>query len=159
MRGRPRLRTRRASRAGGSQRSRSSTSARGSVSIFIVGLSVALVGIAGIGVDGWRVLSTRRALAAVADAMATAGADGLDPNSLRVGGVALDPALARRLSAEEFARQRGLVHAPSAAISADRRHVVVVLRETVPLSLLSVLTGHADVVIEVHAAAAPLRSP
>ena len=134
-------------------------SARGSVTVFVLGLTVAAVGFGGLAVDAWRLLAVRRGLSAVADAVATAGANGLDPSSLRAGGARLDPAIARRLALEEFAHQRAMVRDPSVSVAADTNHVGVVLRERVSLSLLGILAGRDDVTVEVHAQAAPLRVP
>ena len=55
------------------------------MTILVLGLCVAVLMLGAISVDFWRVLSVRRSLAAMADASATAGANGIDEAALRHG--------------------------------------------------------------------------
>jgi Flp pilus assembly protein TadG len=68
---------------------------RGTVTLWVLGLCIALLVLAGFALDLWRAVAARRELSARADAAATAGANGLDLAALRAGRVRLDPARAR----------------------------------------------------------------
>lgn len=59
---------------------------RGSVTVFVTILSVTLIFVAGLVVDGGRILSTRRAAANVAESAARAGAQAIDEDELRRSG-------------------------------------------------------------------------
>lgn len=65
---------------------------RGSVTLFVLGLGVALLLLGGIALDLWRLLGDRRELSSLADAAAIAATSGLDIDGFRETGVAvLDP--------------------------------------------------------------------
>src|SRR6476620_4016738 len=71
------------------------------MTLLVLGLCVAVLMLGALSVDFWRVLSVRRSLAAMADASAAAGANGVDESALRRGDLALDPARARALATAE----------------------------------------------------------
>jgi hypothetical protein len=132
---------------------------RGTVTLWVLGLCVALMFLGGLSLDLWRAISTRRELSAMADAAATAGADGLDENALRAGVVRVDPDRAAALVREtldEFPRASAL-DASNVAVDGDR--VTVTLRAHVDFSLLRLLLGGRHFDVEVHAAAEPRASP
>lgn len=129
---------------------------RGSVTIWVLGLCVCLLVLGGMSVDLWRVVAVRRDLAAAADAAAVAGADGLDPDSLRAGGTDLDPVLARELAQESLAAQPDARRA-AARVEASSERVEVTLAADVRLGLLGLLGGAGPVRVVVHAAAEPRR--
>ena len=58
-------------------------SERGSITFWVLGLSIAVLFLGGISVDLWRVMSDRRELAAVADSAAAAGASAIDVDHWR----------------------------------------------------------------------------
>ena len=65
---------------------------QGSVTLFMLGLGVALLLLGGIALDLWRLLGDRRELSSLADAAAIAATSGLDIDGFRETGVAvLDP--------------------------------------------------------------------
>lgn len=100
----------------------------GTIVLWLLGLSVLLLGIGGLGVDLWRAVDERRAVAAVADAAATAGASGLDVDVFRRdGAVVLDPALAERLGA---------------AVLGDADRLVAWDVDATPAAVRTVATGH-----------------
>jgi len=72
---------------------------RGFITLWVLGLTVAVLFLGGLGVDLWRAIAVRREVSAMADAAATAGANGLDESALRGGRLEVDPARARRLVA------------------------------------------------------------
>ncbi|HEX6947504.1 MAG TPA: pilus assembly protein TadG-related protein [Acidimicrobiia bacterium] len=65
---------------------------RGSVTMWMLGLSLLLLAFGGLAVDYWRALALQRELAAVADSAAVAGASGIDEGAYRATGeLILDP--------------------------------------------------------------------
>lgn len=80
---------------------------RGQVTIFGLGLVLAVLMIGGVSVDLWRVWSDRRALAEMADSAAAAAANGLDVDRYRTAGeLALDPDRAEALARQSLGSQR-----------------------------------------------------
>jgi Flp pilus assembly protein TadG len=69
---------------------------RGTVTVFVVTMTTALMLVAGLVFDGGRMITARRDADAIAAAAARAGAQGLDESGLRAADAApLDPAAAR----------------------------------------------------------------
>jgi Flp pilus assembly protein TadG len=129
------------------------------VTLWVLGLCVALMFLGGLSIDLWRAISTRRELSAMADAAATAGADGLDENALRAGVVRVDPDRARALATEtlaEFSNARAL---DGERLTVDHNRVTVTLRAHVDFSLLGLLLAGQHFDVEVHASAEPQASP
>jgi hypothetical protein len=128
---------------------------RGSITLWVLGLCVALLFLGGLSLDLWRAVGDRRELAAMADAAATAGANGVDEQQLRAGHVLLDPARADRLARAtlaEFPHARALT---DVRISVHGNTVTVTLRDRVPFSLLGVFMAGQQFDVTVHASAAP----
>ena len=72
---------------------------RGSVTIWVLGLSMLLLVFGGLAVDYWRALALQRELAAVADSAAIAAASGIDEAIYReTGQVVLEPTRSRDLA-------------------------------------------------------------
>ena len=72
---------------------------RGSVTIWMLGLSVLLLLFGGLAIDFWRALALQRELAAVADSAAVAAASGIDEGHYRLTGeVVREPVRARALA-------------------------------------------------------------
>jgi Flp pilus assembly protein TadG len=75
------------------------SSERGSVTIWVLGLSMLLLVFGGLALDYWRALALQRELASVADSAAIAAASGIDEEEYRsTGEVVLEPARARILA-------------------------------------------------------------
>ena len=128
---------------------------RGTITLWVLGLCVALLFLAGLSLDLWRAVAARRELSAMADAAATAGANGLDEGALRNGRADVDPARARAIVAtmlEQFDRANPL---DAARIDVVDNHVGVTLRDHVDFSLLSIFLGGDHFDVEVHAVATP----
>lgn len=140
-------------------RARRDRSERGSMTLFLVGTCVALLFLGGIVVDFWRVIAARRELAAMADAAATAGANGLDETSLRTGGADLDPVLARSLALAQLRREAQATRIGRADVVADTARVVVRLTGRVRFALLGILLGGGEFTVNVDATAQPRRGP
>ncbi len=133
---------------------------RGQVTIFGVGLVLAMLMIAGVSVDLWRVWSDRRALAEMADSAAAAGANGLDVDVYRsTGELALDPSLAVELARGSLAVQQDREMLSSVdVVDASPEQVVVRLSGRTEFTLLRFVSGAGGFEMTVEAEAAP-RAP
>jgi Flp pilus assembly protein TadG len=132
---------------------------RGTMTLLVLGIAVCVLFLGGIVVDFWRVIAVRRELAAMADASATAGANGLDATSLRTGGAALDPTLARALALDELRRESRSAEITQTDVVADPGQVRVQLQGHVGFSLLGIFLGGRDFTVTVAATAHPVRGP
>ena len=133
----------------------------GSITLWLVGLSLLLLALGGISVDLWSAFAARRALAGVAEAAATAGASGIDVATYRdTGDVRLDLRRAERLAAATFAAQPDIaaVSGPPDIVVGPSRITVQVEGE-VRLTLLRLFApGHDSLHIVVRSVAAPQLS-
>ncbi|HEX5614355.1 MAG TPA: pilus assembly protein TadG-related protein [Acidimicrobiia bacterium] len=133
---------------------------RGSVTVWVLSLTVAVAALGGLAIDVGRAFVVRRELATVADAAAVAGASGVDVASLRVGGAALDPQRVDALVAVAVAS-----HSAASAIDevrvvvTDAQRVEVTVRGSVRVGLLGLLLDASVLAVEVHASAEPRRLP
>ena len=128
---------------------------RGTATLWVLGLCIALMFLGGLSLDFWRALAVRRELSARADAAATAGANGLDEERLRAGIITLDPSRARALARQELVG----VALDDAQIGIASDSVTVTLRDHVDFSLLGVFMPGEKFVVEVQARAAPQERP
>jgi uncharacterized membrane protein len=111
---------------------------RGSVTVFVTILTVALLAMAGLVTDGGRILAARREAGNVAESAARAGAQAIDLRVLRQQDqIALDPneAIVRAREYLATAGYRG-------DVQADSRHVHVVVVITRPTLLLGATGIH-----------------
>jgi hypothetical protein len=132
---------------------------RGTITLWVLGLCLCVLFLGGLSLDLWRGIAVRRELQAMADASAIAGADGLDPRSLRAGGASLDPVLVQQLARETLAAQSGAPRVDDADVQLVGNQVVVRLRGHVGTSLLGVFLGDQRFEIAVRATAEPRRLP
>lgn len=132
---------------------------RGSMTLWVLGLCVSILFLGGLGLDLWRVIETRRSLAATADAAASAGANGLDEDALRRGETRLDPRRAELLAHDQLAAESAADRVDSAVIAADADEVTVELIGTVDFSLLGIFVTGNPIEVHVRAAASPARLP
>lgn len=110
-------------------------SEEGSVTVFVVGLTLALLMAAGLVHDGGRVLAARRQAHGLADNAARAAAQAVDIDALRSGApVALDP-LAAQAAGEDYLAITG--HPGEVVVTADMVEVTVTI--TTPMVLLQVV--------------------
>jgi len=105
---------------------------RGSVSALVVGLLMAFVSCAGLAVDGGRVISAKVRVSDEAENAARFGAQAV--TNLRLGVPVVDEIRAIR-TGRDFLNSLGA----SGVVSASRLEVCVVVRETVPMTLLSLV--------------------
>ncbi|HEY3834190.1 MAG TPA: hypothetical protein VGO03_18000 [Acidimicrobiia bacterium] len=127
--------------------------------VLMLGLCVAVLMLGALSVDFWRVLSVRRSLAAMADASATAGANGVDESALRRGELALDPGRARSLASAELSREHDARLVTNAEVDAGATNVDVTLRGEVDVGFFALFGVHDAIPVQVHATAAPRAIP
>lgn len=132
---------------------------RGSVTIWLLGMSVVILFVAGFSVDLWQATAQRRALAGLADAAATAGSAALDEAAFRrTGEVRLDPERATALATELLAVRRDDAGLPvtDAAVDATAEQIDVTVLGEVDVTLLRLLRPGVDVWdVRVRAVAEP----
>jgi uncharacterized membrane protein len=107
-------------------------SEEGSVTVFVVGLTLALLMVAGLVYDGGRILAARRQAHDLADNAARAAAQAVDLDALRSGApVELNP-LDAQVAAENYLATTG--HTGEVLVTADTVEVHVTI--TTPMVLL-----------------------
>jgi Flp pilus assembly protein TadG len=131
----------------------------GTVTLWLLGLCLLLFALGGISLDLWRGFSTRRSLAATADAAALAGASAIDEDAYRRDGVIrLDPALAEARARDHVARQRDRSALRGVEVRADDDAVTVVVRGELGFTLLGIVDPGGSVAVQVTATATPRRA-
>jgi len=132
---------------------------RGSVTIWMLGLSMLLLVFGGLALDYWRALALQRELAAVADSAAIAAASGIDEEFYRATGeVVLDAARARGL-AESAVEWQG-VEVVDLEVDVEPESVSVTLAGEVELGLLGVFIDQSEpLTVRGSAAAVPVLVP
>ena len=120
-------------------------SEHGSVTIWMLGLSLLLLLFGGLALDFWRGLAVQRQLAAVADSAAIAAASGIDEEHYRTTGeVVLDGARSRSLALTSIDLQGIELTSISSKTSSDGTSVTVVLVAELELGLLGVFIDDSD---------------
>lgn len=131
---------------------------RGSVTIWLLGLTVALLFLGGMSLDLWRVFAHRRELVGLADAAAIVGAGAIDETAFRAGrGVRLDPVRARQL-AVVYLRPR-VPTGTSLQLRASATFISVRLHGSVRLTLLHILAPESAIPVSGAATVEPRRAP
>jgi Flp pilus assembly protein TadG len=110
----------------------------GQVTAFMVVIVTALVGVAGLVIDGGYGLAARQEAANVAEQAARVGADQIAVDSLRTGPVRLDQLAARAAVGQYLA---ALGHAGT--VTTDRTTVTVTVTVTRPTAILGIVGVHA----------------
>lgn len=124
---------------------------RGSVTFWVLGLTIMILGFGGIALDFWRALATQREVAAIADAASVAAASGIDEEHYRDSGeVRLDNERATSLGFQSIASQGVDLESVVIDVSPDGSSVQVEVIDEVPLGLLAILVGD-DGVLTVRA--------
>ena len=121
----------------------------------MLGLCIALMFLGGLSLDLWRAVADRRELSSMADAAATAGANGVDVEALRAGTLRLDPGARPRDRAGITRRGRAQSHARHVDVEVVGNRVTVTLRDHVRFSLLGIFMGGRHFDVEAHASAEP----
>lgn len=132
---------------------------RGSVTIWILGLSMLLLVFGGLALDYWRALALQRELAAVADSAAIAAASGIDEEVYRAtGDVVLEPGRARGLAESAVAWQG--VDVVGLTVDVASTSVSVTLAGEVELGLLGVFVDQSEpLTVRGSATAVPVLVP
>lgn len=132
---------------------------RGSVTIWVMGLSMLLLVFGGLALDYWRALALQRELAAVADSAAIAAASGIDEEVYRMSGdLVLDPVRSRQMA--ESAIQWQDVDLVALDIDVEPASVTVTLTGEVELGLLGVFVDRSEpLTVRAGAAATPVLVP
>jgi Flp pilus assembly protein TadG len=134
--------------------------ARGSITLWLLGLAVMLMPLGGLALDLSRSFSERRALSAAADAAALAGAGALDEGRYRADGVVvLDPAAAEERAHRSLDRQLDRAALRRVTVRADEQQVRVTVEGVVALTLLRLVQGGEPFVVRVSATARPHLRP
>jgi Flp pilus assembly protein TadG len=132
---------------------------RGSITVWFLVLIPLMIGIGGLGLDLWRVISERGALAEAADASARAGANGIDEIVFdKTGTLILDPARAEELAQTNLDEQAAdtLDSLTRSDISSTTEEVRVVLDGQIDMTLLRLFgTDSVDVRVESEATPQP----
>lgn len=130
------------------------SSERGQVTVFVVGLTLVTMAIAGIAIDGTRAFLHRRTLQNAADAAALAAASELDPGAAYGRGrIEVDPTAARALALRSL-RERGIDARSQVTVAGDTVRVTV--RGEVDATFLG-LVGIDSIPVAASGASAPLR--
>lgn len=115
---------------------------RGSITLWVLGLSVVILGFGGVALDFWRALATQRELAAIADAASVAAASGIDEAHYRsTGEVILEPVRSRQLGAESIASQDEALDDVRISVSGDRLRVEVSVTDSIDAGFIGFFTG------------------
>jgi Flp pilus assembly protein TadG len=129
------------------------------ITLWVLGLAVAVLFLGGIGLDFWRAIAVRREVSVMADAAATAGANGLDEPALRTGRLVLDEPRVRQLVASELAEYPGASKLRAQSVTIGGGQVVVTLSENVHFSLLGIFMGRGEFTVQARAVAEPQEVP
>jgi hypothetical protein len=132
---------------------------RGTMTLWVLGLCIAVMFLGGLSLDLWRVIAVRRSIVAMADAGATAGANGLDQAALRNGVLRLDPVVARADAGDALRRQSGWSAVDAVDIEVVDDRVTVTVRARVEFTLLGIFVHGDPVEVEATAAAQPREEP
>ena len=128
---------------------------RGTITLWVLGLCIALMFLGGLSLDLWRAVADRRELSGMADAAATAGENGVDEPSLRNGQLRLDPARARALALGTLDKFPHATKLDRVEIDVTDNRLTVALRDHVDFSLLGIFMAFDQFAVEVHAASQP----
>jgi hypothetical protein len=131
----------------------------GMITLWVLGLAIAVLFLGGIGLDFWRAIAVRREVSVMADSAATAGANGLDEPALRTGRVELDEARVRDLVASELAQYPDARKLRGANVAVAGGQVTVTLSEDVHFSLLGIFMGGGHFTVQARAVAEPQEVP
>lgn len=132
---------------------------RGTITLWVLGLCIALMFLGGLSLDLWRAVAARRQLAAMADSAATAGANGVDVDELRAGKVRVAPDRARALASDALDRYPDARSIDAVRVDVSENRVSVTLRDHVDFSLLGIFLGGRHFDVEVHATSEPNERP
>jgi Flp pilus assembly protein TadG len=131
----------------------------GTITLWVLGLSIALLFLGGLSLDLWRAVAERRQLSSMADSAAAAAANGVDLEALRSGALHLDPVRARAIALESLDEDPHSADLDAVDIEVTGDRITVTLRDHVRFSLLGIFMGGQHFDIAVHASAQPEERP
>jgi len=136
-------------------------SERGSVTFWMLGLSLLLLLFGGLAVDFWRALALQRELAAIADSASVAAASGIDEERYRATGeVVIDAARAAGIGSSYVVSQDVALDDLIVTTAADGSSVSVVVIDRLDLGLMGVFVDQAaPLTVTAEAVAVPVLVP
>ena len=132
---------------------------RGTITLWVLGLCIALMFLGGLSLDLWRAVAERRELSSMADSAATAAANGVDVDALRAGTLRLDPVRARAIALASLDEDAHSSRLDGIDIAIVGNRVTVTVRDHVRFSLLGIFMGGGHFEIQAHAAAEATEIP
>ena len=134
---------------------------RGSVTLWMLGLSLLLLLFGGTVIDFWRALALQRELAAVADSASVAAAAGIDEELYRLTGeVLIEPTRAAGLGSAYVASQDVDLLELSVSSAVDGSSVTVLVVDELELGLMGVFVGESEpILVTAEATAVPVLIP
>jgi uncharacterized membrane protein len=134
-------------------------SERGSITIWMLGLSLLILVFGGLALDYWRALALQRELASIADSAAIAAASGIDETVYRASGaIVLDHERSTGLANGAVAWQGVDLLSTTVDVAADS--VTVTLVGEVELGLLGVFVDQSEpLTVRAQATATPVLLP
>jgi Flp pilus assembly protein TadG len=136
-----------------------SKSEGGFITIWMLGLCVMVIFLAGISFDLWRVFSANRSLSSTVDGVAVAGASGIDEDAYQSSHtLQLDPARARQLAAANLDSQGERSHILNPAVDVTPARITVTAEWQVDFVLLRVLMDDKPFIIHASSTSTPRRS-
>ena len=113
----------------------------GQITLWVLGLAIAILGLGGISVDLWRVMNQRSELAVIADSAAVAGANGVDVDWFRATGeVRLDEPQSIDLALSILNQEDVVI----VDLTVQDDLMIVEIQREVEFSLLNILTAGQD---------------
>jgi hypothetical protein len=134
---------------------------RGSITFWVLGLTILILGFGGLALDFWRVLSVQRQAGAIADAAVVAAASGVDEEHYRLTGeVMLDPDRAIELGSMSVASQDTDVASVVFDVAADGSSVGVEVVDEIEGGFVAFFTGDdGRLTVRVTSSAEPVMVP
>lgn len=134
---------------------------RGSVTFWVLGLSILILTLGGLALDFWRVLAVQRQAGSIADAAVAAAASGLDEELYRLTGeVLLDPDRAIELGSLSVASQDVAVVSAIFEVAPDGSAVSVEIVDEIEGGFVAFFTGDdGRLTVRVTSSAEPVLVP
>ena len=134
---------------------------RGSVTLWMLGLSLLLLLFGGLVIDFWRALALQRELAAIADSASVAAASGIDEQHYRLTGeVVIEPDRAVTLGADYVGAQDAGLKDLAISTATDGSSVTVLVVDELELGLMGVFVDQTDpLTVTAEATAVPVLVP
>lgn len=134
---------------------------RGSITFWVLGLTILILGFGGLALDFWRVLSVQRQAGAIADAAVVAAASGVHEEHYRLTGeIVLDPDRAIELGSLSVASQDADVVTALFDVAPDGSSVGVEVIDEIEGGFVAFFTGDDGILtVSVTSSAEPRLVP